>query len=102
MRQGLRKRLRRSPRRMLKLTVRNLSASRYQYAEDALRRILPQITPRVVYDIGAGEAPMRGRVGALDLTWIGLDAAPRAPDVVRWNIEDPVPAGVPRPGAILL
>jgi hypothetical protein len=81
---------------------RNLPWSRYQFAEETLKLRFPEIQPVVVYDIGAGDAIMRKRIEALGLTWIGFDARPSAPEIARWNLDDPIPSAMPKPGAILL
>src|SRR5271170_1099358 len=81
---------------------RNLPLSRYQFAEDTLKRRLPDLPSQIVYDIGAGDAIMRKRIEALGLRWNGFDASPAAPEIKRWDLDYPIPAGAPSPGAILL
>lgn len=87
---------------MLNPAPRSLPLSRYEFAEQTIRRLLPKLALTTVCDVGAGDALMRKRIETLGLAWIGFDSRPSAPEIGRWNLDDPAPPTMPETGVILL
>lgn len=80
----------------------NLSASRFEWAEQCLASLIDRAPSRHVADIGAGEGAMREPVERRGGVWQGFDLAPAAPGVVRWDLDEPAPDAAVRPGIVLL
>jgi hypothetical protein len=79
-----------------------LADDRYQHAAEVVRQLAPQLEPPVVYDIGAGSLPMKHLVERAGLRYTGFDIAPAAPEVVRWNLNEPCPLPGAQAGLVLL
>jgi SAM-dependent methyltransferase len=81
----------------------NLSASRYDFAGDYIAQFSIGRPGAVVFDIGAGEAPMRPVVERHELDWHGFDLFPSSADVTRWDLtREPAPVGDKKADLVLL
>lgn len=67
------------------------SADRYVFAARWIERLAAEKPGAVVYDIGAGNGRMREAVEREGLNWHGFDGFAEAPDVQRWNLDEPCP-----------
>ena len=83
----------------MKRPTANLASTRYQFAFDTLRALMPSLPSQVVFDIGAGDGQMQ-RIESLGLTWHGFDLDPR-PGSSRWDLNEPCPEDL-APGAAML
>ena len=68
-----------------------LPVDRYAYARLLAREIQPTLPAPLVYDIGAGTAPLQGPIESLGLTWRGFDLQPAKPAIRAWNLDNPCP-----------
>lgn len=68
-----------------------LPVDRYAYVCQLAREIQPTLPSPVVYDIGAGTAPLQGPINSLGLTWRGFDLQPATPEIRAWNLDTPCP-----------
>jgi SAM-dependent methyltransferase len=81
----------------------NLSASRYEFAAGYLADFSVGRPGAVVFDIGAGEAPMRKVAESHKLAWRGFDLFPSSPDIARWDLtREPAPAAGEKADLVLL
>jgi SAM-dependent methyltransferase len=72
-----------------------VTLDRYAFTPGQVRELQPSLPAPVVYDVGAGLAPMRAPMEALGLAWHGFDLVPSAPGIRAWDLDHPCPA----PGA---
>lgn len=79
-----------------------LTLDRYLFAAQVVQEFATSIDPRVVYDVGAGDGPMRDPIEAMGLAWRGFDLTPRADCVSSWNLDDPCPVGSRGAGMVLM
>lgn len=82
------------------LLTANLAASRYGFAFDTFRNLLPSLPTRIVFDIGVGDARMR-RIESLGFVCRGFDQNPWR-DIIRWDLTDPHLNGELTAGAVIL
>lgn len=80
----------------------NLTISRYEWAEQCLRELLPQSPSRIVNDIGAGDGRMRSVSEVAGGHWQGFDMVPQLPEIHPWNLNYPAPTAFQSAGAILM
>ena len=76
--------------------------TRYDYAASAIKALSPKLHPRVVFDVGAGAAPMRARAEEVGLAWFGFDLHPGSSLVSKWDLSDPCPKRNEKAGLVLL
>jgi len=76
--------------------------TRYDYAASVIKTLAPNLHPRVVFDIGAGAAPMRVPVEGSGLAWSGFDLHPQSSLVSKWDLSDPCPKRDEKAGLVLL
>lgn len=76
--------------------------TRYDYAASVIKTLAPDLRPRVVFDVGAGAAPMRARAEDAGLAWFGFDLHPGNSIVSRWDLSDPCPKRDEKAGLVLL
>lgn len=81
---------------------KNLSTSRYQWAEQCLKELLPLAPSPIVSDIGAGGGEMRFLCEAAGGKWQGFDLFPQLPEIHYWNLDEPARAESQSAGIILL
>lgn len=67
----------------------NLASTRYEFAFDTLRTLVPSLPSKTVFDIGSGDGQMR-RIESLGLSWHGFDLAP-SPGSSHWDLNQPCP-----------
>lgn len=79
-----------------------LAADRYAFTPRQVRDLQASLPTSVVYDVGAGDAPLRLPVEQLGLTWHGFDIAPAKPEIRAWNLDHPCPTPGPAAGLVLL
>ena len=84
----------------MKQPTANLASTRYEFAFDTLRDLMPSLPSKVVFDIGAGDGQMQ-RIDDLGLSWHGFDLDP-SPGSSRWDLNEPCPESSPSPGAAIL
>jgi SAM-dependent methyltransferase len=76
--------------------------NRYAFTPELVKELKSTLPAPVVYDIGAGEAPLRAPMEALGLAWHGFDGWPASPAIRPWNLDDPCPAPGAAAGLVLL
>jgi hypothetical protein len=79
-----------------------LTLDRYQWAEQCVAECHKRAPGPVVSDIGAGDGRMRGPVECLGLTWQGFDLFPQSTEILRWDLDEPAPAGAQPAGVALM
>jgi SAM-dependent methyltransferase len=79
-----------------------LSLDRYAFTPEQVRALHASLPGPIVYDVGAGEAPLRIPVEQLGLEWRGFDLAPAAPDIRAWDLDHPCPISGQAAGLVLL
>jgi SAM-dependent methyltransferase len=72
----------------MKLT-RNVDLNRFEYAVDAVHRILAG-RAGLVYDIGAADGALGDSIRQKGNVYVAFDANPSAPAVRKWDIEKPL------------
>lgn len=87
---------------MLTRPKANLSASRYEYAVQCLRRLQPGLAANIVFDVGAGDGRMKEQIELTGLRWYGFDLNPLASDIVAWDLVDRCPMTGPRANVMIL
>ena len=75
---------------------------RYGFAANFVARHGGSLKPPVVFDVGAGKAPMREPVEQAGLRWFGFDLDASTAGVERWDLSDPCPLAGQKAGLILL
>lgn len=80
----------------------NLSLSRYEYALQCVRRLLPTLPSREIFDIGAGGTVMKYPVEQAGCTWRGFDLVPFSEQITAWDLTFPCPVQAASPGGVLL
>lgn len=81
----------------MRLTA-NLNESRYEYPLTVLSNVT--IPKKFVFDVGAGEGPMRAPMERLGYSWRGFDITAKG-DVQHWDLTQPCPTDE-KAGVILL
>jgi hypothetical protein len=76
----------------------NLTESRYEYPLTVLEKT--DVPSRVLFDVGAGEGPMRAPLEKMGYSWRGFDITAKD-DIARWDLSEPCPAKE-KAGVILL
>jgi len=76
--------------------------TRYLFAEKWVAQNSDRLNPPVVFDVGAGKAPMREKVEETGLRWIGFDLDCSTPGVERWDLSEPCPQRGTKAGLVLL
>jgi SAM-dependent methyltransferase len=79
-----------------------VSLTRYTFVPEAVRDLQPTLPAPVVYDLGAGEGPMRAPMAALGLAWHGFDGWPANAQIRHWNLDQPCPIPGADAGLVLL
>lgn len=82
--------------------IANTPQTRYDYAASVIKILAPDLHPRVVFDVGAGAAPMRARAEEVGLAWFGFDLHPGSSLVSKWDLSDPCPRRDEKAGLVLL
>lgn len=77
------------------------SQRRYDFAADFIRRKAKELRPGVVFDVGAGAAPMREPVEKAGLSYHAFDLYPGR-EVTRWDLSDPCPLQGTDAGLVLM
>lgn len=85
----------------MKLTS-NLSCSRYEWAEQCLRKKLSEAPSSVVNDIGAGEGKMSVITRELGGVWYGFDLSPKVSEIRSWNLDSSAPHSAHPAGMVIL
>ena len=78
----------------------NLDFSRYDFAFATLQALMPSLPSKVVFDIGAGDAPMK-RIESIGLSWHGFDLK-SSPEISHWDLNSPCPKTELSAGAAIL
>jgi hypothetical protein len=81
---------------------KNLSYSRYEWAEQCLHQLLPVAPSQVVSDVGAGDGIMQVVIEAAGGQWQGFDLSPKSPEIHLWDLDKPASKECQPAGAILL
>jgi len=84
------------------IPTRALTQSRYEVAEQFAQGIAKQSNRPLIFDIGAGPAPMKAPIEAAGARWTGFDLAPPRSDVLQWDLENPCPIAEKADAAIML
>jgi SAM-dependent methyltransferase len=84
----------------MRLTA-NLDASRYEYALEVTRRSQPSHATTVVFDIGAGDGPLKHPLEASHCQWFGFDLNPRGETTQAWDLTFPCPIQGAKAGLVL-
>jgi hypothetical protein len=84
----------------MKQPTANLASTRYEFAFDTLKALVPLLQSKIVFDIGAGDGRMR-RIDSLGLSWRGFDLSP-SDGSARWDLNERCPEPFPTPGAALV
>jgi 2-polyprenyl-3-methyl-5-hydroxy-6-metoxy-1,4-benzoquinol methylase len=84
----------------MKLTA-NLEIDRGQWATQMLQQYLPSAPNQIVSDIGAGFGWMRPSIEALGGQWQPFDYVRKIEESRIWDLNQPAPEGVERPGAVI-
>lgn len=75
---------------------------RYDYAASKIRALAPTMSPRVVFDVGAGKGPMQSPAEQVGLAWYGFDLYPEKSSVAKWDLDDPCPNRDEKAGLVLM
>lgn len=75
---------------------------RYDYAASKMRALALTMSPRVVFDVGAGKGPMQSLAEQAGLTWYGFDLYPEKSTVAKWDLDDPCPRRNEKAGLVLM
>jgi len=75
---------------------------RYDYAASKMRALALTMSPRVVFDVGAGKGPMQSLAEQAGLTWYGFDLYPEKSTVAKWDLDDPCPNRNEKAGLVLM
>ena len=85
----------------MKIT-QNSSLSRYEWAPEQARKLLPESAAKIVADIGAGDARLSATIVDAGGEWLGYDLKPITDKVRKWDIEKPADTLFPKPTVVLM
>jgi SAM-dependent methyltransferase len=80
----------------------NSFLSRYEWAPEQVRKLLPHSGAKIVADIGAGDARLRATIADAGGEWHGYDLKPSTDIVCKWNVEQPADPVFPKPTVVLM
>jgi len=75
---------------------------RYEFAAKFIADKSKVLKPPVVFDVGAGKAPMRETVERAGLNYYGFDLDVSTPGIMSWDLSDPCPSKGVQAGVVLL
>ena len=80
----------------------NSPLSRYEWAPEQVRKLLPLSLTKIVADIGARDARLRTIIADIGGEWHGYDLKPATDIVIQWNIEQAANPLFPKPAVVLM
>lgn len=87
---------------MLTCPTATLAETRYEYALRVAKGLEPSSSPKIVFDVGAGDGRMMRPLNAAGFSWYGFDLKPSSSNILEWDISKPCPIRNPVPDIILL
>ena len=78
------------------------SSTRYEWAPEQVRKLLPHSTAKTVADIGAGDGRLSSSITDAGGEWLGYDLKPATDKVRHWNIEQPADPAFAKPSMVLM
>ena len=80
----------------------NLSESRYEWSGTFVKKFACSHSSAVVFDVGAGDCPLREPVENAGLEWIGFDLHPTSDQVYAWDLSESCPVQDKKANLILM
>lgn len=80
----------------------NRTLSRYEWAPEQVRKLLPHSVGRIVADIGAGDARIHASITDAGGEWFGYDLKPIGDGVQTWNVEQAAGPEFPKAAIVLM